>query len=231
MHWIPRLGWIPLVPILLLAADPPWKGKPIPQWDEQDSKQVLSDSPWVRYTTPEWVRDLSPDERRNGGDMEAGIGKGIGLAGIGVFGARRQAEAIARAHEKPQQAVVMVRWESALPIRAAERITGETSIPALDADHYAIAVYNIPTPKKWNLANELKGVAFIRRVRWKDLKPSRVVILRQDEEKATIVYLFPRSVEISKRDGWLVFAAQIGRLFVSQNFYAEDMQIRGELEL
>jgi len=43
--------------------------------------------------------------------------------------------------------------------------------------------------------------------------------------------LFPRTVEISKRDGWLQFVAQIGRLFVTLNFYPGDMQIRGELEL
>jgi hypothetical protein len=58
-----------------------------------------------------------------------------------------------------------------------------------------------------------------------------VDILRQDDGTATIVYLFPRKVEITKKDGRLEFVAQIGRLFVSQFFYTWDMQLQGELEL
>ena len=117
----------------------------------------------------------------------------------------------------------MVRWESALPIRAAEQKPGEIGVPTLDSDHYAIAVYDIPTPSRWNLNRELKGIAFLKRDKKKDLKPSRVEILRQSNGTATIVYLFPSSVEIGKRDGRLEFRVQVGRLFVSQYFYTEEM--------
>jgi hypothetical protein len=65
-----RLCSLPLSAVLLLAADSAWaedlswKDKPIPQWNEDDAKQVLTDSPWVKVDTPQNVRDLSPDERR-----------------------------------------------------------------------------------------------------------------------------------------------------------------------
>jgi hypothetical protein len=225
------ISLLPVAAVLLMAADPAWKDKPVPQWTQEDAKELLAESPWVKTVTPQHVRDLSPDERRNGGNMDAGIGKGVGLAGIGLFGSRRQAEALARAHAKPTPDAVVIRWESALPVRAAEQKAGETDVPAVDSAHYAIAVYDIPLPKQWNLASELKSVAFLKRDKKKDLKPSRVVILRQPDGKATIVYLFPRSVEISKRDGWVQFVAQISRLFVSQSFYTGEMQIQGELEL
>src|SRR5580704_10668158 len=88
---------LPLAAVLI-AADSSWKDKPVSQWTADDGKQVLTDSPWVKQVTPQNVRDLSPDERREGGNMEAGIGKGVGLAGLGILGPRRQAEAIARAH-------------------------------------------------------------------------------------------------------------------------------------
>jgi hypothetical protein len=68
------------------------------------------------------------------------------------------------------------------------------------------------TPKRWNLANELKGIAYLKRDTKKDLKPSHVEILRNDDGTATIVYLFPRSVEITKKNGRLEFVAQIGRV-------------------
>lgn len=231
MNRILRLCWLPLATVLLLASDPSWKEKPIPQWTEEDAKQLLADSPWVKFVTPQPLRDLSEAERRDGGNLEADCCHGVGLAGIGLFGRRRAAEAIARAHAKPRPGTVAVRWESALPIRAAEQKTSETGVPTVDRDHYAIAVYDIPTPKRWNLANELKGVAFLKRDKKKDLKPSSVQILRQPGGTATVVYLFPRSKEISAKDGRLEFVAQIGRLFVSQFFYTQEMQLQGKLEL
>jgi hypothetical protein len=153
------------------------------------------------------------------------------LAGLGILGPRRQAEAIARAHYKPTPDAVMVRWESAQPVRAAEEKAGETGAPNIDKDHYAIVVYDILTPQRYNLASELKGIAYIKRDNAKNLKPSHVEILRQPDGKATLVYLFPRSKEITKKDGRLEFVAQIGRLFVSQFFYTFQMQIDGQLEL
>jgi hypothetical protein len=231
MYRTPMLCSLLLVAVVLLAADFPWKDKPVSQWTVDDGKQVLTDSPWVKQVTPQNVRDLSPDERREGGNMEAGIGKGVGIAGLGILGRRRQEDAIARAHYKPTPEAVTVRWESALPVRTAEQKTGETEVPMIDGDHYAIVVYDILTPKRWNLASELKGIAFLKRDTKKDVKPSHVEILRNDDDTATIVYLFPRSVEITKKDGRLLFIAQIGRLFVSQFFYTEQMQLQGQLEL
>jgi len=226
-----RFCSLPLAACLLLTADSSWKDKPVSLWTADDAKQVLTDSPWVKQVTPQNVRDLSPDERREGGNMEAGIGRGVGIAGLGILGRRRQEEAIARAHYKPTPEAVTVRWESALPVRTAEQKTGETEVPMIDSDHYAIVVYDILTPKRWNLASELKGIAFLKRDTKKDIKPSHVEILRNDDGTATIVYLFPRSVEITKKDGRLLFIAQIGRLFVSQFFYTEQMQLQGQLEL
>lgn len=222
-----------LIPVFLTAADPAWQNKPVAQWTQDDAKQLLTDSPWVKQVTPQNVRDLSPDERREGGNMEASEGHGIGLAGLGIFGRRRQEEAIARAHYKPTPDAVMIRWESAMPVRAAEPKAGETDVPMIDDDHYAIVIYDILTPKRWNLANELKGIAYLKRDNGKMIKPSHVEILRDpdDEKKATLVYLFPRKVEISKKEGRLEFVAQVGRLFVSQFFYTFQMQFQGELEL
>ena len=78
--------------------DASWKKKPMKQWTAEDAKQVLADSPWVKTVQLQIVRDLSPDERREGGNMEADIGKGVGFAGIiGLFGSARAEEAIARA--------------------------------------------------------------------------------------------------------------------------------------
>ncbi|MGD1068813.1 MAG: hypothetical protein ABSB15_01625 [Bryobacteraceae bacterium] len=216
----------------LFAGDPTWKSKPVSKWNEEDAKQILADSPWVKHVTPVWLRDLSPFERRDGGNMNEGIGKGVGLAAItGIFNTETEEEAIARAHAKPRPDPVTVQWESALPVRTAEQKAGQTEIPPLNSDDYAIAVYGIPLPKRYNLNSELKGLAAIHRYQKKDLKPSRVEILRHEDGKATVVYLFPRKVEITKKDGGIEFTAQIGRLFLAQYFYTSEMLIHDELEV
>jgi len=231
MKWTLSCGAL-LLATVSFAADPGWQTKPTSQWTKDDAIQVLTDSPWSKEVTPQNIRDLSPDERRTGGDMEAGIGKGVGIAGLGILGRRRQQEAIARAHYKPTPDAVVVRWESADPVRFAEKKAGETDVPAIDEDHYAIVVYDIPAPKRWNIANELKGIAYIKRDSAKTIKPSHVEIIRSDDEKtATVIYWFPRKEEITKKDGRLEFVAQIGRLFISQFFYTWQMQLRGELQL
>jgi len=219
--------------LLALAEDPSWKSKPMRQWDQEDAKQVLTDSPWAKSVTPQWVRDLSPDERRDSGDLEADQGKGVGLEGlVGIFDPAKAAEAVARAHAKPDPGTVLVRWESARPVRAAEQRLPDLEAPALEGDNfYAIVVYNIATPKRWHIESELNGIAFLKRGHKKDIKPSRVAIYRKAGDLATVVYLFPRSVEITKRDGSLVFQAQIGRLVVTRIFNTYEMQMNDQLEL
>lgn len=215
------------------AQEASWKGKPVQLWDAEDVRQILTDSPWSQKVTPQWVRDLSPDERRQGGDMEADMGKGVGLAAIiGIFGGAGTDEAIARAHEKPDPGTVMVRWESADAVRAAERTLPNSDAPAIDTgEYYAIVVYDMPINTRPNSPGQLKGIAFLKRYKKKDLKPARVEVLRKNGGVATLVYLFPRSEEITKRDGRVIFQAQVGRLVVTRIFSTYEMLIDGQLEL
>ena len=46
-----------------------------------------------------------------------------------------------------------------------------------------------------------------------------------------IVYVFPPSAEITKKDGRIEFDAQIGRIVLSQSFDLETMEIQGKLEI
>jgi hypothetical protein len=212
------------------AAGSPWKEKPISQWNKEDAAVVFSASPWVKYETPQRVPDSTNEAvRRDSGDWQAGRVQGLGLAALLYPG--RAAEARKRALVKPAPETVVVRWESALPIRDAEQKIGMTNVPLGDENHYAIVVYGIPILDPPNRVQELKDIAFIQRDKKKNLKPSSVKIFRLGDGTANVVYLFPRSIEITKKDGRVRFIAQIGRLFLAQDFYTEEMQIRGTLEL
>jgi hypothetical protein len=240
---IPRLSLLAIASVALLSRlplsgdDPSWKQKSIQQWDDRDARQVLSDSPWVKSVKLERVQDLSKFQRRDGGNMSAGVPLGLPFTGIdmvaldSLFDSNSETLAMELARRRPDMGSVIVRWESALPIRAAEQKTGEVGAPMWDGSYYAIAVYDIRPPYRWNLANELKGLAYLRRDKKKDIKPARVQILPRDKGLITAVYLFPRSAEISRKDSNIRFIAQIGRLFVSQFFFPEDMQFQGNPEL
>jgi len=213
------------------ASHTSWKDAPMAQWGEEEAKQFLADSPWVKSVLPNPVRNLSPFERRDSGDWNADIGTGFGLAATGFFGDWREVQALELAHERASLNMVSVRWESALPVQAAESKAGESGAPGWMGDYYAIAIHRVPRLYPRSLANHLKGLAALRRGGQKDIKPLKVVILPDTDDLETLVYLFPRSVKIAKEDGSVGFTAQIGRLVVFVNFFPEDMQIQGDLQL
>lgn len=251
MRPIRRLCLFAIASVALLPGDPApqgtsqggaqedtWQQKTIQQWDDRDAKQVLADSPWAKSVKLERVRDLSKFERRDGGNMSVGIPQYVGAfwfdltAFNGLFGSGGGVSPETQLARLlvPDPGSVVVRWESALPVRAAEQKMGEADAPEWQGDYYAIAVYDVTPPFHWNLANELRGIAFLKRDKKKDLKPAHVKILPRDKGLVSVVYLFPRSAMITS-DTNVRFVAQIGRLFVSQFFFPEDMQFQGKPEL
>jgi hypothetical protein len=220
-----------------MAADPSWKDKPIPAWTDQDARQILTDSPWAKMTVGSVSRMQTEFERRDGGNM--GQEHGVGYDGIDERTKRQQAAgffgtAINGTPNASRPLKLQVRWESALPIRAAELKAGIIEPPTLEGDGYSIAVYGVPgsyfndDPKK--LGVPLKKGAFLRREGKEEVKPSSVEVF-QREDGLVVVYLFPLSAEITKKDGMIEFIARIGRLGVSQYFDAAAMQFQGKLPI
>ena len=52
MYRLAQSGLILFSVAALLAADASWKTKPLAQWSEEDAKQVLANSPWVKRVIP-----------------------------------------------------------------------------------------------------------------------------------------------------------------------------------
>lgn len=217
---------------LVFAATPAsWQTKPPAQWDENDAKQILAGSPWVVDSKLLPIPPRSPDARRESGDWDAGIGHGVGIAGTGILGHEREKLALARAHALPDPGSITIVWASASPVRAAEAKLGATDVPSWGDAYYAITLLDVPVKRKLTVT-QLKHVAWLRHSGGgKDIKPVRVEILEQGDGFATVVYLFPRSAEITKRESSINFYAQLGELVVSQPFYPQDMVIQGDLEL
>jgi len=224
--------------------DPVWKDKPIPEWTESDAKQILTDSPWVKSVTAsvEKTEEKKPAPR---------IGRqGFGIGGFGRHRAANSDDANGGSGGSssgspdagksgapaipPAPLVLTLRWESALPVREAELKAKDVRAPAVDENHYAIAVYGIPgklvKDDSKKAAERLKSQAAIKRGTKEDMKPSSVEIVMRDDGPV-ILYLFSRTNEITWRDHQIEFDAQVGNLKISQSFAADDMRFHGTLEL
>ncbi len=225
----------------LMAADPVWKNKPAAEWTEEDARQVLAASPWVKEIRATITRRLTEDQLREAGQM--GQPRGVGNEGLdpkgsgpkvspdflsGPGGDDRSARSL------PQPITLKLRWESALPVRLAELKSHEIEPPTLEGDGYQIAVYGVPgggfkgDPEQ--LGKPLKGLAALKRQGKKDVRPIGVEVF-QRESGLVVVYLFPLSAEVGKRDRLLEFDAQIGRIVVSHTFDLNEMVFMGKLEL
>ena len=119
-------------------------------------------------------------------------------------------------------------------MRAAELKARETSVPTVDENHYAIAVYGVSghfvAGSSQYLAGQLKKQPVVKRDSKPDLKPSGVEV-QQREDGPVIVYLFPRSSEITRHDKRIEFDAKIGKLQLTAPFFVDDMMYQGKLDL
>ncbi len=229
----------------LAAADQAWKVKQFSEWTEDDAKELMTDSPWAKTVTPTLAKPAdqvnpTPSAGRRKGGMNVG-GIGIGLPGMGGSGQRGNPADPQPDKTKPSPAPAAVplpkltlRWESALPMREADRKARETGFPTLDEDHYAIAVFGFPRSSVMDDSKKtvaaLKKQAVLTPVGKRDIKPSSVEILLR-EDGPVVVYSFPKLDDITWRDHHINFTAQVAKLRVAQSFSTDDMFFHGKLEL
>jgi hypothetical protein len=228
--------------------------KPSAEWTEEEAKEILTESPWAQPAqlepTPAKQRNL-PRISIGGGTGGGGLGYpggGRRGGGVGIPGAGGQypptgggGQQYPRGGGYPEgrgsdeyvkSAPLTVRWESALPIQQAEQKAGDAGAEGVgktESDVYRIAVFGL----EWlpeDASKDLKKHASLQVDGMKDIKPSKVQILRR-EDGPVILYTFPRSKKISVEDYVITFVAEMGRMQVSQTFYLEKMMYNGKLEM
>src|SRR5262249_57120942 len=80
---------VPASLALLGAAGQPWKDKAVVDWNDDDTRQVLSDSPWAKTVQSSIDPSGGNGQRSRGTGRGGGInlgGIGIGLPGMGGMG-------------------------------------------------------------------------------------------------------------------------------------------------
>ena len=130
---------------------------------------------------------------------------------------------------------LVLRWESASPVRTAESKLEDPNAPGWNGEYYAIAVYGVPIDAgrldEAGQSADLKKLGVLKREGMKDLTAAKVEIMASGEGLATVLYLFPRTRAIVADERRVEFAAQFGPLYVAQYFYPKEMQFQGKLDL
>jgi len=216
---------------LSTAAGQNWKNKPVPEWSEEDVKQILTDSPWTKKTPPSVER---PAAKAPGSGMG---GRRMGGRGGGVS---RDPGAGSNGTAGGSAPTVTVRWESALPVQEAHLKSRDMNAPEIDPNYYTIAVVGLPNRVVGNdverFENTLKGQAELKVEGRKSIRSSSARALPRDEG-LVILFLFKKDLlsnkdqPISQHDGRVVFDAKIGVFKVSQSFVLQEMVYADRLEL
>ena len=217
----------------------PWTSKRIADWSDKDSYLLLSNSPWAKQTPASLTRLMTASQRRDGGDMGAQGGGhgGIGLENAGsLIGTGGAIKRPGQGAEDQHLTRLTIRWESAMPVQAAELRTHDNSAPELDGEDYAIAVYNINLKLASiefmkTIDKDLQRIAVLKIEGREEVRPSRVVSVLLGDGMANVIYFFPRSAHITSEDSRLEFDGQVGRIVFAQYFYPPEMKFLGKLEL
>jgi hypothetical protein len=236
---------------MLWAADF-WESKPFTDWSDKELRRALTNSPWARQTNTVTTsaRPSAPPADSPASGFPGGDGSLIREPNFGRAGGLGAGPATTLPDTSLDQGLpVIIRWQTALPIRQAqmrgkygkEAATAPGAKRILDQDPkvYVIAVMGIPG----SLVN-LGGAETAKRsiqdqttltVRGKPaLHPEAVELVRNGDnsgDSADVLLAFPKTSPFTVADQEIDFASRIGTVDVKYRFRLKDMVVRGKLEL
>ena len=138
---------------------------------------------------------------------------------------------------------LVVRWQSALPMRQAiakqkfgsEAGTSPESKKLLDGDqkYYAVLVSGLPG-RMLGASDDMKSnllKATTLSVKGKDPISAADLQTAGNEQKAVVMFFFPRTSPIDADDKEVEFSSKFGPIIVKQKFKLKEMVFNGKLEL
>jgi len=210
------------VPIWAASGKPFWDEKDPQDWTDQEREQLLTKSPWARPATVNY--DLGP----------GGL-NGRGAAGGGM---NRRSRGSSVATPPPtaassEQYQALVRWESALPIREANRNRSKDD----PAANYILSVSG-DLPMIGRRSNEESESEFQQRLEMlkqytKLGKKGDPIYLSRIAYAGTTgaLFYFERNDLIRLDDHQVTFVTKLGPVEVRAKFPLKEMLYHGKLEL
>jgi len=134
-----------------------WENQSFMDWNEKQIQRVLEDSPWAQSTPVTLKGDARPSSGSGGGGGGGGgggRGRGMAIVGFGFQPGGGGGGGL-NIPQAPRPTTVVVRWESALPVRQAlarvqfgdEAQTSDEAIEYLGRTptSYVVRIIGIPT--------------------------------------------------------------------------------------
>jgi hypothetical protein len=239
-----------LLPAALCAADV-WESKPFADWTEKDLQKVLGNSPWARQTrallsnTAGSGKPPVADASSDGGAGGRGSRNADGPGGAVRLGpAPSDFDPTGQSTQQPGIPVI-VRWQTALPVRQAQMRAkyGKEAATSPDAQKfwaqepmlYVISVAGLPgSIASVGGGDQVKKIAArASTLAAKGKEPLRPVAVEflPNGTAVDVLVGFPRTLPFTLEDQEVAFSAQIGAASITHKFKLKDMVVRGKLEL
>jgi hypothetical protein len=239
-----------LLPLLLMlsiclwAADF-WASKPFTDWNEKDVQRMETNSPWAKQ-----VSISLGGGGGGGGTGKGGRSKGGGsgmtgemepMSGGGSKGGQEQA--MGGGSGSGASLTLTVSFRTALPVREAivkEKFGKEAgtspdakTIVENEQKYYGVMVSGLPgrTIRNGERLKEMLLKNTSLTVKGKDPIAPADVQSGGNDQKAQLLFLFPKSAPFDLDDKDVEFSTQLGPLTVKQKFHLKDMVFNGKLEL
>ena len=249
-----------LVALTVGAASPPWRKDP-KQWAQADVERVLNESPWAQNAAASFpdtregpsqsVYDLpgagqaglpAPKNAATDGKWDGGVSRNTGAGMLPTLS-------------------VLVRWDSALPVRQATlrarelglKLPSSAGSALEEPKSYVLTVIGLIPAKQYEEAGTLpkrstsetedgtrppvdteqvlEGLMSNTRLLVRGKPALRPEDVKLDPETGVIHVFFPRSFEISKGDKEVIFSTRFGSLNLDKRFRLADMMYQSRLEL
>jgi len=240
------LKFAALAPPLLERAfasshDDFWNSKDPAQWSDKETTQILTHSPWAKQASIESEgnqgRMGSP-----GGMGRSGGGMGGGGMGGGMGGGRGTGGGMGQDNGGwggggTQNVHALVRWESALPVTAAEK----KPAVAEAAQSYIVSVSGLPSRQNNStdddndrverMSGAIKQYTSLDRKGKDPIAPDHVDFT-EDVDGGTWRFSFPRAGNpITMEDKDVTFMTKVGRVSLKAKFSLKEMMYKDQLAL
>lgn len=234
--------------VCLWAADF-WQSKPFTDWSDKDIQKMESNSPWAKQVSismGETGGGSGKSGRRGGGGGGGSTsGDDTVMSNAGNAGGSRASvqEVGGGAPGGSGSLTLTVCWQTALPIReavakkkfGAEAATSPDAKKMIDEEQkfYAILISGIPGRSIRN--NEKMKESLLQNatlsVKGKAPIQASDVQTGGNEQRALVLFLFPKTAPLSLDDKEVDFSSRLGPLVVKQKFHLKDMVFNGKLDL
>lgn len=218
-----------------------WDRKKSAEWTEEEVRRILTDSPWARVTAVP-LKLEKPGERGPATWKDIpGAGPTLpdsapgGMIGspVGGIGAPKP--------KLPQQAQIVVRWASALPVRQALGRHKHPDDPdearrfaEREESFYVLEVLGVPSLVAYRgpelIQTELHRSSYLRTKTGRLLRPDSTYVAVQGLFLG-ITIRFPKSPPVTLKDGWVECGGRTEPFEFRQRFELRRMMYGGRLEL